>query len=68
LAQQAVWKRSEVKDIESGRLAQKFVLVGTFIERPSGLTQQDVPSLIIVSSDGKTLDSGNGSCQRPNAR
>lgn len=44
-----------MKDIETGRAAQKFVLDGTFLEQPSGTTKLDVPSLVLVCSEGKLV-------------
>jgi len=55
LPQQPAWKRSDAKDIETGKPAQKFVLDGTFLEQPSGTTKADAPSLVLICSEGKLV-------------
>ena len=53
--QQPSWEKSDVKDIETGKPAQRFVLDGTFIEQPGGTTKLDVPSLVVVCMEGKLV-------------
>ena len=53
--QPPAWERTDVKDTETGKPAQKFVLDGTFIEQPAGTTKLDVPSLIVICSEKKVL-------------
>jgi hypothetical protein len=55
LPQQPAWKRSDAKDIESGKTAQRFLLDGIFLEQPAGTTKADVPSLVLVCSEGKLV-------------
>jgi len=55
LPQQLTWKRSDVKEFETGKAAQKFVLDGKFMEQPAGTTKVDVPSFVLVCAEGKLL-------------
>jgi hypothetical protein len=49
------WQRSDDRDPDSGKAAERFVLEGTFINTPPPITTSDFPSLILICSEGKLV-------------
>jgi len=55
LARQSQWQHTEVTDPDSGKPAERFVLEGSYIETPQSLTNADVPSLVLICSEGRIV-------------